>query len=275
VEIKDALIKHNFKFKKSLGQNFITDTNLLAAIVADAGVLADDTVIEIGAGAGALTKELAKVAKRVLAFDVDNSLQPVLQDTLGGFSNIELHFKDVLNLTDDEILSLAGGAFKVVANLPYYITTPMIMRFVESNLPVTSLTVMVQKEVAERLSAKPNTKEYGAITLAVKARGDAKITRGVTRKLFYPVPNVDSAVVHIDINRQKSLGDKKTLLKLIKAGFFMRRKTLANNIADVFKIEKQQVIKILTDLNYPESIRGEALGLEDYIKIAQKLKTEN
>ncbi|MFA5450179.1 MAG: 16S rRNA (adenine(1518)-N(6)/adenine(1519)-N(6))-dimethyltransferase RsmA [Clostridia bacterium] len=274
MEIRETLVKYGFRYKKSLGQNFITDSALLKAIVKDAGIAKEDTVIEIGAGAGTLTREIAEAAGKVIAFEVDKDLKLVLQDVLSGAANVQTVFSDILKMSDSEVAAVAGGEFKVVANLPYYITTPIIMRFIESGLPIKSLTVMVQKEVAERLAAKESTPEYGAVTLAVRLRGDAKITRIVNRRLFYPQPNVDSAVIRIDIDDNRyAFQDKNTLLKLIKAGFAMRRKTLVNNISAAFSYSKEYARELLDSLGYDQNIRGEALSIEDYIKIADKIFT--
>ncbi|MEG2450522.1 MAG: 16S rRNA (adenine(1518)-N(6)/adenine(1519)-N(6))-dimethyltransferase RsmA, partial [Clostridia bacterium] len=181
-----------FRCNKALGQNFITDINLLRGIVADSKVTADDVVVEIGTGAGTLTRELASVCKKVYSFEVDDRLQPVLALSLQGLDNVEVIFRDVLKMRDSEIAEIVGAPFKVVANLPYYITTPLVMRFLESGLDVLGLTVMVQKEVADRFTAMPNTSEYSAITLAIETAGSATVTRDVSRKMFFPVPNVDS-----------------------------------------------------------------------------------
>ena len=199
--IKDIIRGVDFHFNKALGQNFITDANLLDAIVADSGITSDDTVVEIGTGAGTLTRAIAKVAKKVYSFEVDRNLQPVLALSLQGVDNAEVIFRDVLKMKDDELKSVVGDSFKVVANLPYYITTPLAMRFIESSLDVKSVTIMVQKEVALRFVAKPNTADYSAITLAIEMAGNAQITRNVSRNMFFPSPNVDSAVVRIDIDR--------------------------------------------------------------------------
>ncbi|MCL2630195.1 MAG: 16S rRNA (adenine(1518)-N(6)/adenine(1519)-N(6))-dimethyltransferase RsmA [Firmicutes bacterium] len=275
MEIKDALIKHNFKFKKSLGQNFISDTNLLIAIAKDALVNSEDTVVEVGAGAGALTRILCERAKRVIIYEIDRALEPVLKETLKDFNNYEIIYKDILKVSAEEIKEKVNGAFKVVANLPYYITTPVIMKFLESDLELTSLTVMVQKEVARRLTAKENTEDYGSITLAVKLKGEAKITREVSRKLFFPPPNVDSAVVTIVANSQKYECDNMDLLKrLIRAGFQMRRKTLSNNISAEFGVTKEIATNAIVRAGYDLNIRGEALNLNDYINIAGVLFKE-
>ncbi len=272
--IKDIIRGVDFRFNKALGQNFITDSNLLDAIVADSGINGDDTVVEIGTGAGTLTRAIAKVAKKVYSFEVDKNLQPVLALSLQGVDNAEVVFRDVLKMKDDELRSIVGDKFKVVANLPYYITTPLAMRFIESSLDVRSITIMVQKEVALRFVAKPNTADYSAITLAIEMAGDAKITRNVSRNMFFPAPNVDSAVVRIDIDRAKLDGENIALLhKLVRSSFAMRRKTLANNLSVAFQIDKQEAGKIIEEAGFSPMVRGEALSLDDYKKLTKTLET--
>lgn len=272
--IKDIIRGVDFRFNKALGQNFITDSNLLDAIVADSGVNGDDTVVEIGTGAGTLTRAIAKVAKKVYSFEVDKNLQPVLALSLQGVDNAEVVFRDVLKMKDDELRSIVGDKFKVVANLPYYITTPLAMRFIESSLDMRSITIMVQKEVALRFVAKPNTADYSAITLAIEMAGDAKITRNVSRNMFFPAPNVDSAVVRIDIDRAKLDGENVALLhKLVRSSFAMRRKTLANNLSVAFQIDKQEAGKLIEEAGFSPMVRGEALSLDDYKKLTKTLET--
>lgn len=272
--IKDIIRGVDFHFNKALGQNFITDANLLDAIVADSGITSDDTVVEIGTGAGTLTRAIAKVAKKVYSFEVDRNLQPVLALSLQGVDNAEVIFRDVLKMKDDELKSVVGDSFNVVANLPYYITTPLAMRFIESSLDVKSVTIMVQKEVALRFVAKPNTADYSAITLAIEMAGDAKITRNVSRNMFFPAPNVDSAVVRIDIDRAKLDGENVALLhKLVRSSFAMRRKTLANNLSVAFQIDKQEAGKLIEEAGFSPMVRGEALSLDDYKKLTKTLET--
>lgn len=272
MKMKDALKATSFRFNKALGQNFISDTNLLKGIVADSGVKEGDTVVEIGTGAGTLTREIAEIAGKVFSFEVDRNLAPVHQLTLAGLDNIEVIFRDVLKMKDEEFRAIVGdGEFKVVANLPYYITTPLIMRFLESDLPVTSLTIMVQEEVGRRLVAKPNTADYSAITLAVLIRGSAVITRKVNRNMFYPAPNVDSAVVRIDVEDGKLEGENKTLIhKLVRSAFAMRRKTLVNNLNASFGLSKAEATEKLTKAGLDEKVRGEALSLDDYVRLSKE-----
>ena len=272
MEIKEVLYKTQFRFKKNLGQNFITDVNLLDAIVADAGVEEGDTVVEIGTGAGTLTAALAKKAKRVITFDVDEDLKEVLKETLPQ-ENVEIHFMDVLKMSDGKLKELIQEPFKLVANLPYYVTTPMLMRFLESDLPVRSLTLMVQKEVADRLTAKPNTEEYGAITLQVKLRGDARLTRTVSKRLFYPVPKVDSAVVRIDVSPKYDMERTKAISRAVKAGFQMRRKTLVNNLVQSYGLSRENAVSVVEKAGLPTDVRGERLSLEDYCRLTETLES--
>ena len=268
-ELSDILRASGFRFNKALGQNFIFDGNLLDAIVSDAGVTAEDTVVEIGTGAGTLTARLAARAKKVFSFEVDERLRPVLDISLKGAENVEVVFRDVMKMKDDELREMIGGEFKVVANLPYYITTPLIMRFAESSLPVSSLTVMVQKEVADRLTAEVGSADYAAVTLAVKVFGDAAVTRIVDRHMFRPAPNVDSAVVRIDrVPGRLDGADEKLVRKLVRAAFAMRRKTLVNNLAASFGIPKQQAADLVTACGFPADVRGERLSLDDFIRLS-------
>ena len=268
-ELSDILRASGFRFNKALGQNFIFDGNLLDAIVSDAGVTAEDTVVEIGTGAGTLTARLAARAKKVFSFEVDERLRPVLDISLKGAENVEVVFRDVMKMKDDELREMVGGEFKVVANLPYYITTPLIMRFAESTLPVRSITVMVQKEVADRLTAEVGSADYAAVTLAVKVFGDAAVTRIVDRHMFRPAPNVDSAVVRIDrVPGRLDGADEKLVRKLVRAAFAMRRKTLVNNLAASFGIPKQQATDLVTACGFPADVRGERLSLDDFIRLA-------
>lgn len=271
--IAELLRSCGFRFNKALGQNFIFDRNLLDAIVADSGVTEKDTVVEIGTGAGTLTARLAARAKKVFSFEVDGNLKSVLDVTLQGTDNAEVIFRDVLKMSDDDVRGIIGdGAFKVVANLPYYVTTPLIMRFTESTLPVESLTVMVQKEVADRLRAKCGTADYAAVTVAVNMFGDVELTRVVDRHMFRPAPNVDSAVVRIDRVSDRMKGeDVQAVKKTVRAAFAMRRKTLANNISSAFGIPKNQAAEAILACGFPADIRGERLALKDFVALTHAL----
>ena len=274
--IADLLKNAGFRFSKALGQNFIFDGNLLDAVASDGGVESTDTVVEIGTGAGTLTARLAARAKKVYSFEVDERLKSVLDVTLQGADNVEVIFRDVMKTKDDELAGITGGGeFKVVANLPYYITTPLVMRFIESSLPVNSLTVMVQKEVADRLCAECGSADYAAVTLAVRMFGDAKITRTVDRRNFRPVPNVDSAVVHITRVPDRMNGADGALVKrLVRAAFAMRRKTLANNLSASFGMPKDKVSALITSCGFSADVRGERLSLDDFIALSRAMEQD-
>lgn len=267
--VKDSLIKHGFSFNKKFGQNFITDTNLLSAIISDANITKDDLVVEVGAGAGTLTRELSSCAKRVISYEIDTNLRGVLEDRLQDLSNVEVRFKDIMKVKPEELEEL--GEFKVVANLPYYITTPITMFFLEQCKNASSVTIMVQKEVAERFIAKSGTSEYGAITVAVDFYGDAKITRKVNRKMFFPVPNVDSAMLNI-IRRDKYHPDNKLVfLKTVKSAFSMRRKTLSNNLMSAFNFDRETADDVIINAGFDKSIRGERLSTLDFVNLSNEI----
>ena len=273
-KIAELLKNSEFRFNKALGQNFIFDNNLLDAIVSDSGAGADDTVVEIGTGAGTLTSRLALRAKKVFSFEVDKNLQDILSLSLQGCENVEVVFRDVLKMKDDEFTRIVGeGPFRVVANLPYYVTTPMIMRFIESPLPVSTLTVMVQKEVADRLVAECGSADYAAVTLAVKMFGDARVTRTVDRRMFRPAPNVGSAVVQIERVPERLEGEDTAFLKrVVRAAFAMRRKTLANNLASSFGMNKAAAAEVVEESGFPALVRGETLSLDDFVTLSHALK---
>lgn len=271
--MKDIILNAGFKFNKNLGQNFISDKNLLDAIVSDSGVNENDVVVEIGTGGGTLTRALSAKSKRVFSFEVDKNLKPVLDVTLAGVDNVEVVFKDVLKMSDEELKSVVGERFKLVANLPYYITTPLIMRLIESELFVETITVMVQKEVADRLVANVGSKDHASISLAIRSYGEAHITRTVKRDMFFPKPNVDSAVVKITLDKKKLDGyDKELVHHLIRAAFAMRRKTLVNNLSVAFSISKDEATKKVTDAGFAPLIRGEALSLENFLTLSRQFE---
>ncbi len=273
-DIKDILKESGFRFNKQFGQNFITDVNLLGAMVSDAGITGEDTVIEIGPGAGTLTRSIANVAKKVVSFEIDRNLEPILKRTLSDHGNAEVIFKDFQKVSDAELRSiLDGGEYKVVANLPYYITTPLVMRFLESEYKPSSVTVMVQKEVAERFIATEKSDSYGVISLAIALEGDAKLTRIVSRNLFYPVPNVDSAIVNIEI-RDKGIEDKEDIKKLVKAAFSMRRKTLVNNLTHTLGLTREDVESALLAIGKDVRERGETLSLDEYVSLKDALSSK-
>ncbi len=260
-------MEENFKFKKALGQNFLTDKNLLKAIVNDAGITASDNVIEIGAGAGALTEAIAEQCKNLYSFEVDRDLFSHLEEKFAG-KNVKFVFRDALKMPDDEINALHGSTFKLVANLPYYITTPLIFKFLDNPF-CESLTIMVQKEVAERVVAPPGSKAYGVLSVKVQAVANAKITRDVNRKMFVPAPNVDSAVLHI--SKKDYNFDFNTFSKVVDSAFAMRRKTLVNNLSASFGMTKPECEAILASLGFSPSVRGEQLSIDEFILLSQSL----
>lgn len=270
MDVKQILKEQNFRFNKQFGQNFLTDRELLNDIVSDA-MVQDGTVLEIGAGAGTLTRELSSRADKVIAFEIDRNLESVLKLTLADCPNVQVVIGDIMRYKMSEIEALCGGAFKLVANIPYYLTSPLIMMFVEKSANVQSMTLTIQKEVAERLAARPATKDYGAITVAVNAVADVTLTRILNRELFYPVPNVDSAVVRIDINRNKyDIPNKALFRKTVKTAFAMRRKTLVNNIMVGFKTDRAAAESVLCSMNLPLTCRGEELSVEQFVALSNE-----
>ena len=259
-DLRSVLEKHGFHFKKQFGQNFISDTNLLKSIVDASGITKDTTVVEIGCGAGTLTRALAESAKYVYAFDIDKTLMPVLADTLSGLENVEVIFQDFTKLNLKEFEKDVEN-YVVVANLPYYITTPLVTKLLEESDKVQGLSIMVQEEVAERFCAKENTAEYGSITAAIALKGSAKIVKRVSRNLFYPRPNVDSAVVKIEFERGRvAVKDECAYRQTVKCAFLNRRKTLENNLVNFFKLTREQAKGVLAAAGVDEKARGETLS---------------
>ena len=259
-KIRDVLKKHGFTFKKSLGQNFLTDENLLDSIAEAAGIGKSDTVVEIGCGAGTLTRALSKLAGRVYAYEIDRDLRPVLAETLAGCENTEVIFRDFSKENLGELYREIGE-YTVVANLPYYVTTPIVTRLLEEGTGVRGVCVMVQQEVAERFAAKEDTPEYGAITAAIALRGTAKIVKKVGRNMFYPAPNVDSAVVKIDFTENAlPVTDKDMYRKTVRCAFLNRRKTLENNLMKSFSFPRETAAEILNRAGVEEKARGETLS---------------
>ncbi len=272
-DVKTILSECGFGFKKQLGQNFITEKNLLAAIVAASGVGENDVGVEIGCGAGTLTRALSERVKRVISFEVDKSLQPVLERTLAGCKNTEVVFRDFLKVDLKEFESVTGGYF-VVANLPYYVTTPLIMKIIEQSEKCLGLSVMVQKEVAERLCASAGTPEYGAITAMVALRAECEIVKRVPRTLFYPRPNVDSAVVKFTFRDSLKVSDKAMYKKVVHAAFLSRRKTLENNLVTAFGFTREVAQGALSACGIDLKARGETLSPERFAALADYI-TEN
>ncbi len=257
----------NHEFKKKFGQNFLSDKNLLEAIVSDAEISNQDNVLEIGAGAGALTTPLSQKAKKVVSFEIDKDLQEPLKSL--NLKNTTFVFKDALKENIQDIESLFVGEYKLVANLPYYITTPLIFKFLEEGEKLKSLTIMVQKEVAERIVAKEGGKDYGVLSVMVAFFGQAKITRIVGRQMFFPQPNVDSAVVHIKCDRKFQDINRKEFYNFVKNCFSMRRKTIANNLSSAMKISKENLTKTLQGFDL--SRRAETFSLGELVEMFKKI----
>lgn len=271
MDIKRLLAEKGFRFNKQFGQNFLTDDLLLRQIADDANVTGG-TVLEVGAGAGTLTRALAQSAEKVIAFEIDRNLKKILDITLADCKNVQVVIGDVMRYPMPQIEEMCGGAYSVVANIPYYITTPLIMNFVEHAQNVTSLTLTIQKEVAERLVAKPATKQYGAITAAVDAVADAEITRILPRNLFYPAPNVDSAVVKIVMRRDKyDIKNAALFRKTVKTAFAMRRKTLVNNLIVGFGFSREVSENLLDSCGLSVNCRGEELSTQQFVQLTNEI----
>ena len=269
--INQILKDNNFKFNKAYGQNFIFDKNFLKSIV-DMVATKDDEVLEIGAGAGTLTSMLAGSTKKVVSYEIDNNLQPILNEALKDYPNAQVIFKDIMKVQMSEIEGNFQGDYIMVANLPYYITTPIIFKFLENAKHLKSMSIMVQLEVAERLTAKPNTKDYGAITPAIDYRANAKIIKRVGRHMFTPAPNVDSAIVKIDFVKNKfDILDTHTLDETIKGVFAMRRKTLANNLKSHFHLSSDDINQICRKAKISPTTRGETLDTSSLVNLANEI----
>lgn len=271
--IKSILDRFDFKFSKGLGQNFLIDGNIVRAIGDGADITGDDYVLEIGPGFGTLTEELLLRAKKVVAVEIDSRLKPVLDYTIGDFDNFKLINEDVMKLDFDRLIEeeFDGHQFKVVANLPYYITTPIITSLIEKKLPIISMTFMIQKEVAERLVAKPGNKQYGAITLFIDYYTEAQMVVKAPKSVFVPQPKVDSAVVKLDLKKEFPNVNEEILFKLIHCGFQQRRKNILNSLTSdkSLGLTKESLGIILNELDINPNSRAENLSLDDYIKISE------
>ena len=277
---KAVLERHGFTFKKSFGQNFLTDTNILQKIVDTAEIDDQVNVIEIGPGIGALTEFLAERAAEVMAFEIDHRLVPILEDTLRDFDNVTVVNEDILKVDLAQHIQNFKNPdlpIKVVANLPYYITTPILMHLIESGIPFSEFVVMMQKEVADRISAQPNTKAYGSLSIAVQYYMTAKVAFIVPRTVFVPAPNVDSAILKMVRRPEPAVAvkDEQLFFKVSKASFTHRRKTLWNNLTGYFgKTEeiKDKLTKALDQAGLSPSVRGEALSLAEFASLSDALK---
>lgn len=275
MEIKQAIIKNNFHFNKKYGQNFIENRSLLCKIADCADIQKTDTVLEIGVGAGTLTRVLSERAKRVVGYEIDKNLAPVLSETLAGVNNAEVVFRDFMNESIDEANKIIGGEFIVVANLPYYITSPVTMRILEEYPNCKRLVIMVQKEVADRFTAECGTKNYGSITAAIDYYCDAKYMFTVTRENFYPVPNVDSAVVRMECVSKYAPLSERAFKDTLRVAFTLRRKTLVNNLMRTLSMSRTQSEEVLSELGYDLNIRGEVLSTQDFVNLSDILYKKN
>lgn len=276
----EVIQKHGFDFQKKFGQNFLIDSHVLDKIIDAAEITKDDFVLEIGPGIGTMTQYLAEAAREVTAVEIDRKLIPILEETLAGYDNVTVINQDVLKT---DIAALAqekngGRPIKVVANLPYYITTPIIMGLFESHVPISSITVMVQKEVAMRMQAGPGTKDYGALSLAVQFYSEPYLAANVPPNCFMPRPNVGSAVIRLKTYEQPpvTVRDEKLLFALIRASFNQRRKTLVNGLKNSSELSftKEEILDALQKCGFNENVRGEALTLAQFAALADVLAQE-
>lgn len=273
-----VLQKYNFNFQKKFGQNFLIDTHVLDKIIAAAGITAQDCVLEIGPGIGTMTQYLAERAREVVAVEIDKALIPILADTLSAYTNVTVINEDILKVDINRIAAQRNGGrpIKVVANLPYYITTPIIMGLFENHVPLESITVMVQKEVADRMQVGPGTKDYGALSLAVQYYARPEIVANVPPNCFMPRPTVGSAVIRLTRYEKPPVetADERFLFALIRASFNQRRKTLVNGLLNAgnLGVTKEDITAALEELGLPLTVRGEALTLEQFARLGSLLK---
>lgn len=273
----NVIQKHGFHFQKKYGQNFLIDTNVLDRIISSADITKDDCVLEIGPGIGTMTQYLAEAAGEVVAVEIDKALIPILEETLSEYDNITVINEDILKLDINAIVQEknAGRPIKVVANLPYYITTPIIMGLFEQHVPLKSITIMVQKEVADRMQVGPGTKDYGALSLAVQYYAKPEIVANVPPNCFIPRPNVGSAVIKLTRYEEPpvSVEDEHKMFALIRASFNQRRKTLVNSLGNAagLSISKERVAEVLEQMELSPTIRGEALTLEQFATLSNLL----
>ncbi len=273
----EVIKKYEFCFQKKFGQNFLIDGHVLDKIIAGAGVTKDDMVLEIGPGIGTMTQYLAEAAGKVVAVEIDRNLLPILQETLADYDNVKVIHADVLSLDLEKLVQEENGGrpIKVVANLPYYITTPIIMALFEQHVPLANVTVMVQKEVAARMKSGPGSKDYGALSLAVQYYAEPYIVANVPCNCFMPRPNVDSAVIRLTRYEEPpvQVKDEKMLFKIIRASFNQRRKTLQNglNNSSELNFTKDQIAAAIAEAGFSPSVRGEALTLEQFARLTDIL----
>ena len=273
----EVIQKYQFAFQKKFGQNFLIDPHVLDKIIGAAGVTKEDMVLEIGPGIGTMTQYLAEAAREVVAVEIDNNLIPILKETLAEYDNVTVINEDILKVDIKKLAEEHNGGrpIKVVANLPYYITTPIIMGLFESHVPIDSITIMVQKEVAERMQEGPGSKEYGALSLAVQYYARPEIVANVPPNCFMPRPNVGSAVIRLTRHEKPpvEVEDEKLMFRIIRASFNQRRKTLANglNNSPEIHLPKEVIQESIVSLGVPENIRGEALSLEQFAELSNEI----
>lgn len=273
----EVLQKYNFNFQKKFGQNFLIDTTVLDRIISSAEITKEDCVLEIGPGIGTMTQYLAERAREVVAVEIDKALIPILEDTLSAYDNVTVINDDILKVDINKIAEERNGGkpIKVVANLPYYITTPIIMGLFESNVPLKSITIMVQKEVADRMQVGPGTKDYGALSLAVQYYAKPEIVANVPPNCFIPRPNVGSAVIRLTRYDKPpvEVADEKKMFALIRASFNQRRKTLVNGLCNAggLHVTKEQVQEALEAMGMPATVRGETFTLEQFATLSNLL----
>ena len=277
--IQDIKERHDFKLSKSLGQNFITDRNVIEKIIDGAEINSDDLVIEIGPGIGVLTAAAAESAARVIAVEIDKKLIPILSETLGGYDNIKMINRDLLKTDINEIINeekeagTFSGRVKIIGNLPYYITTPIIMSILERGVSVDSITIMMQKEVADRIKSSPGGKTYGALSVAVQYYCDVHQVTSVPKEVFVPRPKVDSTVLQLSVRKERpvDLISEKVFFSCIKHGFGQRRKTLLNSLTGVCGLSKDQIREILSETGIEFNRRAETLDIKEFAAIANSV----
>ena len=272
-----VLQKYNFNFQKKFGQNFLIDTHVLDKIIAAANITKEDLVLEVGPGIGTMTQYLCEHAREVVAVEIDKNLIPILEDTLSAYDNVSVINGDILKVDINQIVKEhnEGRPIKVVANLPYYITTPIIMGLFESHVPIENITVMVQKEVADRMQVGPGTKDYGALSLAVQYYAEPYIVANVPPNCFMPRPKVGSAVIRLTRHEQPpvQVQDEALMFRLIRASFNQRRKTLVNGLSNSPEVtaSKEQILQALEQMGKAPTVRGETFTLEDFAQLANRL----
>lgn len=275
---KTIVDKYGFRLTKSLGQNFLVDNNILERIIDSADLTGDDVVFEIGTGVGTLTRELSRHAKKVIAIEIDKKLIPILKETLSGCDNVTIINQDILKTDIEDLVDQYGEGrpIKIVANLPYYITTPIIMKFLESYIKVDSFVLMVQKEVADRIAAKPSTKDYGSLTVAIQYYADSSIMSTVPRSAFFPPPNVDSAVIKLSSRAERPVDvvDEKLFFKVIRGSFSKRRKTILNSLSTYEDFNKETVSKALKSAGIDPIRRGETLTIDEFALLTNSVAAE-